>query len=393
MILLCPRCGDAYRASHRVCPSDGETLVAAAEIDPRLSTVIGNYRLVDLLGKGGMGAVYRAEHVYMGTPAAIKILHDRHAGQSEAVERFLQEARAAATIRHPNVVDVNDFGETPDGQCYFVMEHLEGRPLDQVMEEEAPLPLIRAINIINQIGRGVGAAHERGIVHRDLKPENVMVQQRRGRRRIVSTVWEDGEPHVRIGTEASYDFVKVLDFGVAKVLDWAAPAHRTQAGSIIGTPDYMAPETVRGKPSDHRVDIYALGVMFFELVTGCRPFDAATAVETMAAHAAQPVPSPSARNPKAQVSQAAERLIARAMAKNPDDRPATMEDFLVELQGCYGDDKFIRTLAEQRPFSANDDGRPRRRSLTEDLKELFAQGALDRAHDEPFLLTNKKQLP
>jgi serine/threonine protein kinase len=394
VILLCPRCGDAYRASHRSCPNDGETLVPPAEIDPRLSSVIGNYRLVELLGKGGMGVVYRVEHVYMGTPAAIKILHDRHAGESEAIERFLQEARAAASIRHPNIVDCTDFGETADGLCYFVMEHIEGRPLDQLMEEEAPLPLIRAINIVNQIGRGVGAAHERGIVHRDLKPENVMVQKRSGRRRIVSTVWEDGEPQYRIGTETSYDFVKVLDFGVAKVHgSGLGPAHTTFSGHVVGTPDYMAPETVRGRPTDHRIDIYALGVMFYEMVTGCRPFDCATAVETMAAHAAQPVPSPRLRNPKAQVTEAAERLIQRAMAKSPDDRPDSMEAFLAELQDCYGDERFIRTLADQRPFSANDDGRPRRRSLTEDLKELFAQGAFDRMNEEPILLTKKKSVP
>jgi serine/threonine protein kinase len=388
VILLCPRCNDAFRASHQVCPHDGETLVAPAEIDPRLSTVIGNYRLVDLLGKGGMGVVYRAEHV--------KILSDRHAGDREAVERFLQEARSAASIRHPNIVDVNDFGETSDGLCYFVMEHLEGRPLDQVMEEEAPLPLIRSINIVNQIGRGVGAAHERGIIHRDLKPENVMVEQRKGRRKIIHTVWEDGEPHLRVDTEASYDFIKVLDFGVAKVLDFTAPANITQAGHIIGTPDYMAPETVRGRATDHRIDIYALGVIFFELVTGKRPFDRLTAVETMAAHAAQPVPSPRAINPQAQVTDAAERLIRRAMAKDPNERPQTMEDFLVELQSCYGDERFIRTLAEQRPLSANDDGRPRKKSLTEDLKELFAQAPAlppQSPAEEPILLTKKKYVP
>jgi eukaryotic-like serine/threonine-protein kinase len=398
-VLLCPRCGDAYRVSRLVCPVDGTMLVSAAEVDPRLSTVLGNYRLVDLLGKGGMGVVYLAEHVYMGTPAAIKILHDRHAGDREAITRMLQEARAAASIGHANVVDVMDFGETPEGSCYFVMEHVDGQPLDQIMEDAAPLPLIRAINIINQIGLGVGAAHERGIIHRDLKPENIIVAQRPGRRRIVHTEWKDGEARYNIDTEASWDFVKVLDFGVAKVLDRDSKAHQTIAGHVIGTPDYMAPETARGKDFDHRVDIYALGVMFFELVTGCRPFEAEGPVEVMIAHCSHPVPSAKKRNPQANISDAADRLIARAMAKLPDQRPATMEHFLAELQVCYGDERFYRTVADELSSAARGASQrghqaaARSRSLTEDLRDLFGRSydIVEPALDvEPVLLTKKK---
>jgi eukaryotic-like serine/threonine-protein kinase len=388
-MLVCPRCRHAFRESQRVCPRDGLELQPAARVDSRIGTVIGNHRLVDVLGTGGMGAVYLAEHVYIGTRAAIKVLHEHIAADSDAVARLLQEARAAAAIGHGNIVAVSDFGETPDGLAYIVMEYVAGRPLDALLEEESPLPLFRAINIVNQIGGGLGAAHDKGIVHRDLKPENVMLLERSGRRKIVRREAGDAPPTVKM--EVSYDHVKILDFGVAKILD-SNLSRQTMSGMVIGTPQYMAPETARARSEiDHRIDIYALGVMFYEMLTGKLPFDASTPMEMMLAHCSKPVPPLVERNPEAQATPAAEALIARALAKDPDERHADMHEFLAELQGCYGDENFLRNVERQEeppPPGVEPAARaPRPRSLTEDLKDLFAGGGneiLERAFaDDP----------
>jgi len=384
-MLLCPRCKHAYRASQRTCLRDGEELRPAADVDSRIGTTFGNYKLVDVLGTGGMGAVYLAEHVYIGTRSAIKVLHEHIAADSGAVARLLQEARAAAAIGHGNIVAVSDFGETPDGSAYLVMEYVEGRPLDALIEEAAPLPLFRAINIVNQIGSGLGAAHEKGIVHRDLKPENVMLLECSGRRKIVRRGHGDAPPTVEM--ETSYDYVKLLDFGVAKILD-ADLSRQTMSGLVIGTPQYMAPENARGKGGiDHRIDIYALGVLFFEMLTGKLPFDATTPMEMMLAHCTKPVPRLLERNPDAEVTPAAEALIRRALAKDPGERPADMHQFLAELQECYGDENFLRNVEKKAQRAAGAERAPRPRSLTEDLKELFAGGGndiLERAlADEP----------
>jgi serine/threonine-protein kinase len=365
-MLLCPRCRHAFRPSVRVCPRDEAVLLPAATIDSRIGTIIGNHRLLDVLGTGGMGAVYVAEHVYIGTRAAIKILHEKYAAESDAVARLLQEARAAAAIGHGNIVAVSDFGETSDGLAYIVMEYVEGRPLDALLEDSAPLPLFRAINIVNQIGGGLGAAHEKGIVHRDLKPENVMLVECAGRRKVVHR----GTGEVEM--EASYDHVKILDFGVAKIL-YTDLSRRTMSGVVIGTPQYMAPETARAtREVDHRIDIYALGIMFYEMLTARLPFDASTPMEMMLAHCGKPVPPMRERNPRAEVTPAAEALIGRALAKEPDGRHADMHEFLDELQGCFGDENFLRNVERQ---EAGAGARvPRPRSLTEDLKDLFAGG-------------------
>ncbi len=365
-MLLCPRCRHAFRPSVRICPRDEAVLLPATSIDSRIGTVIGNHRLLDMLGTGGMGAVYLAEHVYIGTRAAIKILHEKYAAESDAVARLLQAARAAAAIGHGNIVAVSDFGETSDGLAYIVMEYVEGRPLDALLEDSAPLPLFRAINIVNQIGGGLGAAHEKGIVHRDLKPENVMLVECAGRRKVV---------HRHSGAvemEGSYDHVKILDFGVAKMLDTEL-SRRTMTGVVIGTPQYMAPETARATQEvDHRIDIYALGIMFYEMLTARLPFDASTPMEMMLAHCGQPVPPLRERNPRAEVTPAAEALILRALAKAPDERHGDMDELLDELQGCFGDENFLRNVECEQAGPSH--RAPRPRSLTEDLKELFAGG-------------------
>jgi serine/threonine-protein kinase len=205
-------------------------------------------------------------------------------------------------------------------------------------------------------------------VHRDLKPENVILKQCRGRRKVVRGMLNREQQPPTIETEASYDQVKLLDFGIAKMFD-AELGRQTLRDVVLGTPQYMAPETARGKHEiDHRVDIYALGVIFYEMLTGCLPFEATTAIEMMLAHCTKPVPPPRLRNPRAEVTDAAEALIRRALAKEPNERHEDMDEFLAELSTCYGDENFLRNVERQVAIAPpTDEPRPRPRSLTEEL--------------------------
>jgi serine/threonine-protein kinase len=382
-----------------VCIHDGARLQPPEELDPRLGSQIANYTLIEFLGKGGMGVVYRGEHIYLHKQVAIKVLHEKYASQGDSVSRFLQEARAAATIGHPNIVDVSDFGETPDGAAYFIMELVSGRPLDQVLYEDGALPLLRAINILNQVGRALAAAHEKGIVHRDLKPENVMLQRRPGRREIVRRTAPGA---FQVEHEGDYDFVKLLDFGVAKMIDAPADPRRTAAGQIFGTPEYMAPEAARGLSVDHRADVYAFGVLFYEMITAAVPFEGQTPMDVLMAQVHKPPPPPSQRNPRAEVSPGAERLILWCLEKDPDKRPQSMEQALEELQKSYGDEVYRRnadSLPGAREAGIVAPPQTRKRSVTDDLADLFKAGEgggkvleeIELESTEPHLLTNIKK--
>jgi serine/threonine-protein kinase len=272
-------------------------------------TLSDRYRIDSVLGVGGMGAVYQAEHLHLHKRVAIKVLHPEMTQLSEAVERFGREAMAASRIEHPNVVAANDFGKLPDGSFFLVLEFVEGRNLRELLDRGEPFPVERAVHIVRQILQGLIRAHGLSIVHRDLKPENVMLVQR------------DDDP----------DFVKMLDFGIAKVPVGdlvSAPegkvsptsAALTKLGMVYGTPEYMAPEQALGQEVDHRADLYALGVMFFELVTGRRPFVAANPVQILGMVISKPVPSFAEVCPDRDIPPAVEEIIRTLLAKIPDER-------------------------------------------------------------------------
>ena len=269
----------------------------------------GRYSLVRLLGDGGMGAVYKAEDNVLRRFVAIKLLHPAAAANPAAVERFLREAQAAASIGHPNIIDILDFGEA-DGKPYLVMEYLRGRSLADVLQTDGPLDMKHACAVATHALAGLQAAHDRGILHRDLKPANLMLVMRFGDR----------------------SFVKLLDFGFAALLGGNLPSDKTltPARTLVGTPAYAAPERLRGDDRrDPRTDLYSLGVVLYEMLAGVRPFDAGTFSEL--ARKAQTEPPPSLRLYRPETPEGLERVILRALAKTPEERWPDAEAFAAAL--------------------------------------------------------------
>lgn len=329
---VCPKCLTRFPQSERFCLNDSALLVEELDI-ARLGKNIGNYRLDTILGRGGMGTVYAGEHIYIKKPVALKILHPQFARYPEAVNRFLREARAASAINHPNIVDVTDFGVLPDGLVYFVMEYLEGVSLEDVIERDGAVDLHRALNIANQISHALEAAHQTGIIHRDLKPDNIMLLTRPGRRDLVRLSPDHSWVTER---EKSYDFVKVLDFGIAKVLQPDELKAETVQGAVFGTPEYMSPEAARGEEVDHRADVYSLGVILFDMLCGRPPFEAQQSSDVLAMHINRQPPSPREFAPHREITEAAEAIVLRAMQKQPGRRYQTMIEFRRDIERAYG---------------------------------------------------------
>jgi eukaryotic-like serine/threonine-protein kinase len=281
-----------------------------AVTDTLINTLFdGRYRILRKLGSGGMANVYLAEDEELGRQVAIKILNDRHASDDQFVERFRREAKNAAGLSHPNIVSVYDRGEA-EGTYYIAMEYLEGRSLKERILADGPLPIAAASEVTRQILRALGFAHRRGIVHRDIKPHNVL---------LVQDGPGDGEPRF-----------KVTDFGISR----SAASQMTEAGSIVGTAQYLSPEQARGAPVDQRSDIYSVGVVLYELLTGKLPFTGETPLEIAMKHLSEVPTAPSELRPE--ISADLDMVVLRALAKDPEDRFQSSEEMEQELARVAG---------------------------------------------------------
>jgi serine/threonine-protein kinase len=304
---------DKLESAATVPPSEPPTSVRL----PAGTMISDRYRITRVLGEGGMGVVYAAEHILMRKEVAVKVLHAEMCSVPEVVARFEREAIAAAHVDHPNVAGATDFGRLEDGSCYLVLELLKGPSLrDEIAK--GPLPLVRALHILRGMAAGVAAAHAKGIVHRDLKPENVML------------IEKDGTP----------DFVKVLDFGIAKVDPTVASAPKsvgklvTAVGTVFGTPEYMAPEQAVGDTVDGRADLYALGVIFLEMITGKCPFQGKPlSILRERILSAGPPDMSNVSDPDARA------LVSKLLTRQPDDRMQSANELIAAIDAIVAERK------------------------------------------------------
>jgi serine/threonine-protein kinase len=302
---VCPACGTQYPANARFCEIDGTALRPENAGNDLVGTVVADrYHVLRLLGQGGMGKVYLAEHVKMGRKCALKVLRPAAMRDADAVSRFNREASNASRIAHPNVAAVYDFGETADGIIYLAMEFVDGPSLTALVDELGALPPTRAAEIARQSADGLAAAHDMGIVHRDLKPENLMIAK------------------TRDGT----DLVKIVDFGIAKAAGVDAQKV-TKTGLVIGTPDYMSPEQLSGDPIDSRSDIYSLGIVAFNMLTGRLPFPGDSSQESMVMRLTDPPKRLREMRPEVDWSADLQSAVDKALARNVTDRYQRAVDF------------------------------------------------------------------
>jgi serine/threonine protein kinase len=304
--------------------------------DPVIGREIGSYQIVAVLGQGGMGKVYKAQHPYIGKQVAVKFLKSELSSKPDSVQRFFQEARAVNDIHHENVIDVLDFGKTAEGDYFILMELLLGKTLGDAIKGEAPFTVKRTGHICMQICSALAAAHENNIIHRDLKPDNIFLIPRAGQK----------------------DFVKVLDFGLAKLVDDNSGTHTT-TGMVMGTPLYMAPEQALGRPLDAQTDVYALGVILYQMATGTVPFFDPNPVALATMHVTAKVPRPSERF--SSVDTRLERIILKCLEKEKDRRYATMTAVAIAIAEACGLDTtpyFGVDLTARETFSSDGDELP-----------------------------------
>ncbi|MFP2964405.1 serine/threonine-protein kinase, partial [Myxococcus sp. 1LA] len=321
-LFICQRCEAQHEEWGGACPACGgtELLTVAPAVDRMLGRVVaGRFRILRRLGQGGMGSVYLAEQVGIGQQVAMKFLNSGLSMDPDVARRFLNEAKSYARVAHPNAVTLHDFGQDEEGSLYISMEYVEGDDLKSLLATCGRLALDEAVDLVLQVADVLAYAHARQVIHRDLKPENIMVRQgMRG--------WH----------------VKVLDFGIARITDGAT--RLTVQGSVAGTPRYMSPEQAMGLDVDARADVYAVGIVLFELLTGQQPFDGNSVSEIMQKQVHQPMPRLAQVVAELQ-HPAVDAVIQKATAKRREERYATMEAFASDLVNA------LPTLTSRRAVS------------------------------------------
>ena len=311
----CLECHREFTGIVAACPHDNSMLVPLGQRDPLIGTKLaGKYEILSLLGTGGMGVVYKGRQDIMDRIVAIKMLQSHFLNDSANVKRFQQEGRATCKLNHPHIITVYDFGiSQQSGQPFIVMDYLQGVPLSDVIKQEGQVSVDRAVKIFIQAAEALGHAHKQGVVHRDLKPSNIVL----------------------INYDGDKDFVKVVDFGVAQLMEDTSGEGRqrlTQMGEVCGSPVYMSPEQCQGVHLDSRSDIYSMGVVMFETLTNRLPLLGKTMVETMRRHIEETPPPFSKVRPDLYIPERVEQVILKAMAKSPDDRFQSMEQLAKELE-------------------------------------------------------------
>jgi eukaryotic-like serine/threonine-protein kinase len=318
-VKICPVCSTEYADDVKFCPNDGQTLRSAAPASDLVGQVVADrYHVIKKLGEGGMGQVYLAEHVKMGRRSAIKVMNASMVHDPDAVARFNREAANASRISHPNVCAIYDFGETPDGLIYLAMEFIEGEPLTALLERDGALPVPRAVGIFTQVAEALHAAHDLGIVHRDLKPDNVMLTRRKG---------------------GGADVVKVVDFGIAKAVGGGGDESGqkvTKTGLVVGTPEFMSPEQLSGDKVDGRSDLYSLALVFYRMLTGKLPFDAATVQETMIQRLTEEPITLAVSRPDLTFPPGLQPVFDTALARSPAERYQAVTKFAADVASVTG---------------------------------------------------------
>ncbi len=325
-MLTCPQCKETVLPADAVCGQCGESLPVRDSDLPEPpdalpgTRIAGNFEILDLLGEGAMGRVYRAKQLSLDKVVAIKVLHKHLTTDVKLAKRFHREARAASRLSHPNSVQIIDFGAAEDGTLYIAMEFLEGEDLQSLIEEEAPLTPARIALLLGQVLSALDEAHHAGIIHRDLKPENVLV--------------------LKAGRGAG-ERVKVCDFGIAKIQESDGGSAITMAGFVCGTPEYMAPEQARGEELDARADLYSAGIMLYQMLTGAVPFTSDTALGTITKQLVEPLVPPRKKRPDLRIPEALERVALKALAKDRNERYASAGEMSEALTAA------VRTLGER----------------------------------------------
>jgi serine/threonine-protein kinase len=308
----CPQCFKRFPETETRCPEDDTRLVAVADDDLVGALIDDRYRIQDCIGKGGMGVVYRAKQTMIGRIVALKVLRKDVIQDESSVKRFMTEAKAMGDLKSAHTMTLHDFGVTSDGLLYYTMDFLDGRPLSKIVEQDGPMSIERTVDLMLQACDSLEEAHDHGILHRDIKPDNMFVTQRRGK-----------------------EHVTVLDFGIAKLAGDVGADKITKTGMICGTPAYLSPEQVLYAKASPASDLYSLGIVFYECICGMAPFQDATPIGLLMKHVNEAVRPVSELNPKVTVPAAVDRFLVRALAKNPDQRFASIAEFRAAmLEAC-----------------------------------------------------------